>query len=358
MGKPEHEERARELKQQRAELKKFFDHLGSFVSVNLGLFVIDWLTGGGWWFYWPLLGWGIGLVSHGVSVWSRPKIDRLVHRFDERELEQYITEKVSKGTAQIKPFTEKLKAALDSDSLKQIGEELSGAMRELEHELGEMGGFNWEHGGAKGKQVRRDDAREQARPQAAGLPEGLTVLMFTDLAGFTTYVEREGDEAGHALLKQHNRVLKESVARHDGIEVKNLGDGAMLCFVSVRKALACAAEIQARLGRERFPLPMRIGLHAGEPIRAGEDMIGRTVNVAARVMDQADGGQILVTGVIRNLAGAQKGFQYVDQGLRRLPGLTDPVHLYAYQPIEPLSTPLDSAVDSQLDALERRVQDG
>jgi hypothetical protein len=52
------------------ELKGFYTHATAYVLVNIGLFVINLLTGGGWWFYWPLLGWGIGLGVHAISVFG------------------------------------------------------------------------------------------------------------------------------------------------------------------------------------------------------------------------------------------------------------------------------------------------
>ena len=71
---------------------------------------------------------------------------------------------------------------------------------------------------------------------------------------------------------------------------------------------------------------MRVGVHDGEPTQEDKDLTGQTVNVASRVMDQANGGQIFVTEVIRNLAGNLNGFQYADQGERRLPpGLGEPL---------------------------------
>jgi hypothetical protein len=52
------------------ELKGFYTHATVYVLVNIGLFVINLLTGGGWWFYWPLLGWGVGLGIHALSVFA------------------------------------------------------------------------------------------------------------------------------------------------------------------------------------------------------------------------------------------------------------------------------------------------
>lgn len=340
------------------DLKAFFEHLGSYLIVNTTLFSIDWLSGGGWWFHWPLLGWGVGLAFHGMSVFVKSPINRYVARVERRELRRIIREQKHSHTfrehnlanrqqqaiLRQRPFAKKLEKLIGSDALKDLGQELSSAMRELETELGEFG-LGW------------TNTSKKAKPEAAPkIPQGVAILMFTDMEGFTAYNERHGDEAGLTLLKLHHHIVRESVARNDGVEVKNLGDGFMLCFASAKKALRCAADIQAKLREDDFPLQVRIGLHAGEPIQEGQDLTGQTVNVASRVMDQANGGQILVTEVVKNLAGPLKGYQYVDQGQRRLPGLSQAQQLFEYHPIHALNDPLDSEVDHRLKVMEQQLK--
>ncbi len=75
------------------EIKGFYIHLIVYLIVNLGLFTMNLFTGGGWWFYWGTLGWGIGLAVHGLSVfvfsgrmgaeWEQRKIRELMEK-DER----------------------------------------------------------------------------------------------------------------------------------------------------------------------------------------------------------------------------------------------------------------------------------
>jgi hypothetical protein len=78
-----------EAKKRAQELKEFYQHLVVYVLVNAFLFVINWLTSRGtWWFYWPLFGWGIGVAAHGASVflsgglwgkaWEERKIRQLM----------------------------------------------------------------------------------------------------------------------------------------------------------------------------------------------------------------------------------------------------------------------------------------
>ena len=51
------------------EIKGFYTHLIVYVVINIGLFLINlFSTPGEWWFYWPLLGWAIGLFFHGMGV--------------------------------------------------------------------------------------------------------------------------------------------------------------------------------------------------------------------------------------------------------------------------------------------------
>jgi len=331
------------------DIKEFFEHLGSYVVVNAALFVIDWLTGGGWWFYWPMLGWGVGLAIHGMSVFVKVPLMRYVSHVERRELRRITRDQKRRwGSAfheyqhanRQRPFVEKLKEDIGSDALKDLGQELSGAMKELETELGDFG-LSWK------------SSSSNATPK---IPEGVAILMFTDMAGFTAYNEQHGDEAGLSLLKLHHRIVRDSVAFNEGVEVKNLGDGFMLCFASARKALSCAADIQIKLREDEFPLRVRIGLHAGEPIQEGHDLTGQTVNVASRVMDQANGGQILATEVVKNLAGPLKGYQYVDQGERRLPGLSQTQQLFEFYPIQAINSPLDSDVNHRLNVMERQLE--
>ena len=77
------------------EIRGFYTHLATYIVTNLFLFILNYVTSrGNWWFYWPLFGWGIGLVAHGVSVfgfggifghgWEERKIREIMEREKER----------------------------------------------------------------------------------------------------------------------------------------------------------------------------------------------------------------------------------------------------------------------------------
>ena len=66
----EGQQRYEQARKRVKELKGFYTHAAIYVLVNIMLFVINLLTGGGWWFYWPLIGWGIGLGVHALNVFG------------------------------------------------------------------------------------------------------------------------------------------------------------------------------------------------------------------------------------------------------------------------------------------------
>ncbi|MFC2079554.1 2TM domain-containing protein [Candidatus Bipolaricaulota bacterium] len=93
----DHEERLNRAKKRVSELKAFYQHFFIYVIVMGVLFIIDWQDGNNWWFYWPLLGWGIGVAFHAVSTfgvfgvfgpdWEERKIKQLIQKDDEDDSE-------------------------------------------------------------------------------------------------------------------------------------------------------------------------------------------------------------------------------------------------------------------------------
>ncbi len=147
------------------------------------------------------------------------------------------------------------------------------------------------------------------RPDLAShaAPDGTVTLLFSDIEGSTASNERLGDRRWLELLHVHNRIVRDQVAAHDGFEVKAQGDGFMIAFSSARRALECAIDIQRALGQHtaRHPddfLRVRVGLHTGEVVKEGGDFFGRNVAMAARVAGAAQGGEILVSSLVKELA--------------------------------------------------------
>jgi class 3 adenylate cyclase len=165
---------------------------------------------------------------------------------------------------------------------------------------------------------------DEWRPQ---IDAGTVTILFSDIESSTERVARIGDAAWYELLELHNTVFREELTKIGGREIKSQGDGFMLTFPSVRRALAFAVAVQRRLAEHEQSDPdravrVRIGLHTGEVITdASGDLFGRHVNKAARVANLAAGGQILVSGTVREIASGDHDVEFGDGVEVELKGL-------------------------------------
>ncbi len=141
-------------------------------------------------------------------------------------------------------------------------------------------------------------------------------VLFSDIEGSTDLQSRLGDAQARDLVRRHEAVVREALAAHGGHEVKTMGDGFLATFTSTRRALESAIAIQQASDEVR----VRIGLHAGEVIHEGDDIHGAAVAAAARVMSQAQGGEIVVSDLVKQLAGAA-GVRFRERGRVQLKGL-------------------------------------
>lgn len=158
----------------------------------------------------------------------------------------------------------------------------------------------------------------------------LVTLLFTDLVGSTELLTYLGDDAAEEVRRAHFRLLRQAVSETGGREVKSLGDGLMVVFPSGVDALRCAVIMQRRIqeyneDRAGPRLAVRVGLHAGEPLREGDDFHGEAVVVASRLCNQAEGGQILTSELVAGLVGSRGGFRFRPAGRLRLKGLPEPL---------------------------------
>lgn len=157
-----------------------------------------------------------------------------------------------------------------------------------------------------------------------GAPVELTVA-FTDLEDFTTYTEAEGDEAARRLLIGHHRDSGRIVRSRGGRVLKRLGDGLMLTFPAPEAAVLACLEL-----REASPLRLRAGIHGGKVLVTGhDDVIGHVVNLAARVTESAEAGELVVTDHVRTAVGALRGVAFDGPYTRSFKGIAEtvPVHL-------------------------------
>ncbi|MCC6382025.1 MAG: adenylate/guanylate cyclase domain-containing protein [Dehalococcoidia bacterium] len=183
--------------------------------------------------------------------------------------------------------------------------------------------------------IERLEAPGRERPTT----EQLCTVLFTDVEEHTAMMGRLGDVAGRALLREHERIIRDALRTYRGTEIKTMGDGFLASFGSTFNALQCAAELQRAFHHRNLiaqePLRVRVGLNAGEPIIEEDDIFGMAVIAAARIAGQARGGEILASLVVRELA-AGKGFLFADRGETVLHGFDDPVRIFElhWQPEE------------------------
>jgi class 3 adenylate cyclase len=153
--------------------------------------------------------------------------------------------------------------------------------------------------------VARQALAEQPDLKPHAAPDGTVTIMFSDIEGSTAMADRLGDAKFMEVLREHNALIRDQIKANAGFEVKSEGDGFMVAFQSAGKALACASAIQKALvdrnETAEEPVLVRVGLHAGEVIKEGEDFFGRNVIMAARVASQAHGGEILASGILKGL---------------------------------------------------------
>jgi adenylate cyclase len=140
----------------------------------------------------------------------------------------------------------------------------------------------------------------QSLSEAAGRGRGSQemAVMFTDLAGFSSWALKAGDEPALALLRDVGTRVEAVIAQHEGRIVKRLGDGVMATFLSAQAALDAALDAQDEMNEieiDGYRPSMRVGVHWGSPRKLGGDYLGVDVNIAARVGDAARPGQVLIS---------------------------------------------------------------
>jgi class 3 adenylate cyclase/streptogramin lyase len=157
--------------------------------------------------------------------------------------------------------------------------------------------------------------------------------MHVDVEGSTALTTRAGDEAARKVLTETKRIVRERVEALGGREIDAVGDAMMMTFSSTRSAIAAAIAVQEELAAQERERPeetlrVRIGLNVGEVLERDGTPFGAAVNAGARVMAQAAGGEILVSDMVRQLAGTVPGVQYRDRGRHTFKGFNEPWWLY------------------------------
>ncbi|HUG55923.1 MAG TPA: LuxR C-terminal-related transcriptional regulator [Candidatus Limnocylindrales bacterium] len=169
-------------------------------------------------------------------------------------------------------------------------------------------------------------------------------FLFADLREYTAFVERHGDIAATTLIGDYRRLVRAEVARAEGAEVKTEGDSFYVVFEAASDAVRCATAVLGaaeRYSRERPERPMRvgIGIHSGEPQPHEGQYVGGAVVVAARLAQQADAGELLISDVVRGLLPRGEAPPTRERVGLTLKGISDPPRAFSvrWSVAEPLA---------------------
>ena len=176
-----------------------------------------------------------------------------------------------------------------------------------------------------------EEATQSEQPPESTTADVYTIL-FTDMVSSTALTQQLGDAGAQEVRRAHNDIVRAALRANGGSEIKHTGDGIMASFSTASGALECAIAIQRGVAAHKetnpdSPLAVYVGLNAGEPIAEEDDLFGTSINLAARICDHAEPGQILAANVVRELA-AGKDFLFADIGETELRGFEDPVKLW------------------------------
>ena len=162
---------------------------------------------------------------------------------------------------------------------------------------------------------------------AATFERKLTTILAADAAGYSRAMERD-EIATMTALRDAKAVFAKFIERHRGRIANTAGDGLIAEFPSVVEAVQCAVEVQSELGRSRNALGFRIGVHLGDVMVDGEDLLGEGVNLAARLQSLADPGGILISQQVYDQVHSKLGVQFDYLGARRPKNIDHDVPVY------------------------------
>ena len=167
-------------------------------------------------------------------------------------------------------------------------------------------------------------------------PQGdrrLAAIMFTDVAGFTA-LSRQDEALALQLLEGHRRILRESIARHNGREIKTIGDGFLVEFDASLAAVTSAIEIQQAMSEFNSARPdhqrvhIRMGIHLGDVIHMGADVAGDAVNVASRIEALAPPGGLCITAPVHGSIVGKLSHSFESIGSPPLKNVETPIEIF------------------------------
>jgi branched-chain amino acid transport system substrate-binding protein len=180
-------------------------------------------------------------------------------------------------------------------------------------------------------------SRPVAPPERAASDSITRGFLFSDLRGYTSFVERHGAASAAELLDRYRRLVRTAVEHFEGAEIRTEGDSFYVVFGSVSAAVRCGLAIveASRLDaadRPEAPIRVAVGIHAGETVETSDGYVGSPVNIAARICAAAAPGEVLVSDTVRALTQSVLPVRFRARGRRQLKGVAEPLALFEVAP--------------------------
>jgi len=161
----------------------------------------------------------------------------------------------------------------------------------------------------------------------------LAAIMFTDMVGYTALGQRD-ESLSLSLVEKHRKLLRPIFKRHNGKEIKTIGDGFLVEFSNALEAVRCAYDAQRTLKEYNISQPndqriiIRIGLHLGDVVESNGDISGDAVNIASRIQSVAEEGGVCLTRQVYDQVQNKFDLPLKSLGTKPLKNVNSPLELY------------------------------
>ena len=164
-------------------------------------------------------------------------------------------------------------------------------------------------------------------PEPGAADRRLAAIVFSDIVGYSSLTERDEARAIRAR-ERHRSIARPLVEEFQGEVVEATGDELLCIFPSALLAVDYALAIQAVL-RDNSDLQLRMGVHLGDVIRRGGEVIGEGVNVAARIRPLAEPGGICISEAVHRMVRGQSHIRARSLGRQALKNIEFPLEVFA-----------------------------
>jgi class 3 adenylate cyclase len=159
----------------------------------------------------------------------------------------------------------------------------------------------------------------------------MATILFTDVVDSTALAQRAGDATWKRTVAMHDDIVRSVIAGFGGREIETAGDSFLIVFDGAERAIRGAFALVDALAAIRVPI--RVGIHSGEVETAADHVRGVAVHAAARILALAGAGEVLISGITRDLAEGSIGLSFDSRGRHRLKGLDRDLELFAVSPV-------------------------